>query len=106
MSSSNGTASGAGSVEAIESDIAQTRADLADTVDALSAKLDVKTRAKDSIHSVTDQVSDTVGGQVHALHDLATDDDGRPAKATIGVAGAVALAGAAIAALVVWRRTR
>lgn len=59
------------SVEAIEADIAQTRAELADTVDQLAAKLDVKTRAT-----------------------------------TWGAGGAMAVIGAAAAALFVWRRKR
>ncbi len=42
----------------IRAEIEQTRADLADTVDALSAKLDVKARAGDKAHELKQSVAD------------------------------------------------
>ena len=71
---------------AIEADIIRQREELARTVDALSAKLDVKARAE---HKVAD------------LKSAATTDAGRPRPALLLVAGAT-LAGVAI--LVWWRR--
>ena len=107
---SNGTASGdqdkSPSVAAIEADIAHTRAELADTVDQLTAKLDVKTRTKERIHHTSDQVTETVVGQVHALREHATDEDGRPTRATLGAGGAAVLVAVAVVVLVVWRRRR
>jgi hypothetical protein len=67
----------------IEADIIRQREELARTVDALSEKLDVKTRAE---HKVAD------------LKDAATTDSGRPRPALVLAAGA-AVAGAA---LLVW----
>jgi hypothetical protein len=69
----------------IEADIVRQREELARTVDALSAKLDVKARAE---HRIAE------------LKDSATTDTGRPRPALLVAAG-IALAGAA--ALVWWR---
>jgi hypothetical protein len=44
----------------IREEIEATRADLADTVDALSTKLDVKAQAKSKAHEVQATVSDTL----------------------------------------------
>ncbi|NHA68852.1 DUF3618 domain-containing protein [Phycicoccus flavus] len=77
--------------DVIEAHIAATRQDLAETIDALGAKLDVRTRASD---------------RVHRALGVAPDGEPRPTKATQAVlAGAVAVAAFA-AAVVVWRRDR
>lgn len=70
----------------IEADIVRQREELARTVDALSAKLDVKARAGDKIAN---------------LKDAATTDTGRPRPELVIAAGAV-LAGVVL--LVWWRR--
>ncbi|MBR7743752.1 DUF3618 domain-containing protein [Phycicoccus sp. BSK3Z-2] len=77
--------------ERIEAHIEETRQDLAETVDALGAKLDVRSRARD-------RWRETVG--------VADDGHTRP-SATIraALAGVVAVA-AATAAVLVWRRGR
>ena len=67
----------------LEADIARQRAQLAETVDALSHKLDVKEQAS---HKVAE------------LKDAATTDSGRPRPAL------VLAAVAAVALLVWWRR--
>jgi Protein of unknown function (DUF3618) len=72
--------------DAIREDIERTRADLADTVDALQAKVDVKHRA---------QV------KAHELKDRATTSTGKPRPELVGgVAAAVLL----VVGLVWWRR--
>jgi hypothetical protein len=78
----NGLARDPGSIEA---DIIRQREELARTVDALSAKLDVKARAE---HRMAD------------LKDSATTDSGRPRPALVLTAG---IAVAAAVALVWWR---
>lgn len=83
----NGSAGQDADVERLERDAAGTRADLADTVDALTAKLDVKSRAK---HGADAQLARAQ----HAVADVrrtATDRDGRPLP-QVWVAGGVALA--------------
>ena len=73
--------------DAIRADIERTREELAETVDALHAKLDVKTQAKERLARVKDH---------------ATTDAGRPRPELVaGVLGAVLL----VAGLVWWRRS-
>ena len=76
MSSRNGTTPTA---DQLEADIAQQREDLAETIDALQAKLDVKARAKDGL----------------------TTDSGKPRPQVLAAAG---LAIAAVVGYVVYRR--
>jgi len=70
---------------AIEADIERQREQLAETVDALTAKLDVKARA---------------GAKAADVLDAATTDSGKPKPQLLG---AVAAALAATALLVWWR---
>ena len=72
----------------IEADIERQRDELASTVDALHARLDVKTRAKHKAEDVRDRV---------------TTEDGRPRPELLGAAGLVL---AVVAGLVVLRRRR
>jgi hypothetical protein len=72
--------------DAIRADIEQTRADLAETVDALHAKLDVKAQAKAKVAGVKDSV---------------TTDTGKPRPQVLAAAaGALVL----VAVVVWWRR--
>ncbi|QIM21878.1 DUF3618 domain-containing protein [Phycicoccus sp. HDW14] len=73
--------------EEIEAHIAATREALAETVDALGAKLDVRARAADRVATVRASL---------------TDEQGRPTAPAWG--GLAAAAG--LTALVVWRRSR
>lgn len=85
----NGTAAESGqSAEEIEADIARTRAELAHTVDELTARFDVKARVQERVQEVRDR---------------ATDDRGRPTPATMAIGGAVVVA---IVVTVIWRRRR
>ncbi|UFN44449.1 DUF3618 domain-containing protein [Nocardioides okcheonensis] len=74
--------------EELEAEIAQQRERLAETVDALTDKLDVKAQAR---HKVAD------------LKDAATTDDGTPRAEVLAAAGSL-LAMAVV--LVVWRLRR
>jgi len=73
---------------AIEADIERQREHLAQTVDALTAKLDVKSRAEAKAADVLD---------------AATTDSGKPRPELVGI---VAAALAATALLVWWRQRR
>jgi hypothetical protein len=72
--------------EAIEADIQRQREELANTVDALHERLDVKTRAKE---------------KAAELKDRATTDTGKPRPE---VAALTAAAFAGLIGVVVWRR--
>lgn len=74
--------------EELEAEIARQRQQLAETVDELTAKLDVKAQAQ---HKVAD------------LKDAATTDDGSPRPEVLAAAGSL-LAMAVV--LVVWRLRR
>ena len=74
--------------EALEADIARQREQLADTVDALQAKLDVKAQAQ---------------AKVVALKDRATTDTGAP-RPELAAGAAAALV--VLVALIVWRKRR
>jgi len=111
-SDSNG-AGDSPSIEELQENIEQTRAELGETVDALSAKLDVKGRTKQRLSHTKDQAGAKVHDtQVKAARlaaqakDKATDQQGKPKPAVLGGAGAVAAVLVAGVVLLVWRRVR
>ena len=77
-------------IDEIQSDIEQTRKELGETVEALSAKMDVKQRTKDKAAETKEAVVDSAHAIQHA-----TIDDGR-AKITIPAATAVIVGAAAL----------
>jgi ElaB/YqjD/DUF883 family membrane-anchored ribosome-binding protein len=83
-------------IEDIQADIAQTRNELGQTVEALSDKLDVKTRAKEKATVTKERIVE----KADTLRHTATDNP----KRTVPVA-AVVLIGALVG-IVVWRRRR
>jgi hypothetical protein len=80
----------------IRAEIEETRAELGETVDALSAKLDVKGRLDDKKAEVTEVAKAKVNeGVVTAkqtaarVQEVATDDQGKPTPPAIGAAAGV-----------------
>jgi MYXO-CTERM domain-containing protein len=86
------------SPEEIQADIEVQREQLAQTVDQLSHKLDVKAQTKAKVEDVKDQTR----VKVAEVKDLSTTDDGKPRPEVLGAAVAV-VAGLA---LLVWLRRR
>ena len=84
----------------LEADIARTREDLADTVDQLSAKLDVKTR----IRNRAAEAKDAATVQVQSARQHLVDVDGKPRPTTLGVGGGVLAAIAAVVLVKLWLR--
>ncbi|WP_051551276.1 DUF3618 domain-containing protein [Nocardioides sp. URHA0020] len=84
----------------VQADIERTRADLADTVDQLTAKLDVKTRVRNSLADTKDDAT----AQLRRLQDRATDDEGKPTPTTLGIGGGTLAAVLAVIVLALWRR--
>jgi hypothetical protein len=96
-------------IEEIQADIAQTREELGRTVDALSAKLDVKARAKGQVAATRQRAMvqlDTARARATVLgaraKDATTSDSGNLKPAV--PAGAVALALVGVGVLLLWRR--
>ncbi|GAT09743.1 hypothetical protein AU197_14380 [Mycobacterium sp. IS-1590] len=83
-------------VDDIQADIEQTRHELGETVEALQAKLDVKTRAKEKV----DETKERVAEKADTLRHTATDNP----KQTVPVAAIVAIL--AVVGIIVWRRRR
>jgi Protein of unknown function (DUF3618) len=84
----------------LEADIARTREDLADTVDQLTAKLDVKARVR---NRATD-ARDAATAQVRSARQHLVDADGKPRPTALGVGGGVLAAIAAVVLVKLWRR--
>lgn len=98
------------SVDDIQADIEATRNELGQTVEALTAKLDVKAQAQHKVDDTRELIADKAqavrakGSQVGSqVVDVATDDDGR-VRPVFPVA-ALALV-AVIVGVVIWRRRR
>lgn len=72
--------------EELEAEIAVQRGQLADTVDELAAKLDVKSQAQQKVASLRDSI---------------TTDDGRPRNEVLAAAGSLVAMGVV---LLLWRR--
>ncbi len=93
------------SPEQIQADIEQTRQQLGETVDALSAKMDVKGRARDRAVATRQQTVARVEAARRRATDAATNADGnvRPA---VPAGAAVVVVAAATIAVIAWRRRR
>ena len=106
-------------IDELQTDIDQTRKELGETVEALTAKMDVKQRTKDKAaetkeavldkaaetkETVLDKAAETKEAVLDKAHAVqhATIDDGR-AKVTVPVA-AVVVVGTAALVWLLWRR--
>lgn len=99
------------SADEVEADLERTREDLGRTVDALSAKLDVKSQTQQKLRAAKQRAIEQAhvvrgrGEQVVArVRDTVTDDRGKLTP-TVSLAATTFLA-AVIAVVVVWWRRR
>ena len=101
-------------IDDIQADIEHTRKELGETIEALSAKADVKGRAKkkaaDTKDSITEKVYETKEIALKKAHaaqsaarDAVTDDTG---SVKPPIAALIAAAAVLVVSLVVWRRRR
>ena len=86
------------SPEEIQEEIELQREQLAETVDQLTHKLDVKAQSKAKVEDVKAQTK----VKVAEVKDLSTTDDGKPRPEVLGAAAAVVVG----IALIVWLRRR
>lgn len=77
-------------VAELEADLARTRADLADALDQLTAKLDVKARVSSRVGRTADRAAQVAG----SVRDQATGPDGKPTATAWAAVGGTVLAGA------------
>jgi uncharacterized protein DUF3618 len=84
--------------EEIQEDIEQQREQLAQTVDQLGHKLDVKAQGKAKIEDVKAQTQ----AKLAEVKDVSTTDDGKPRPEVIGAAAAVLVG----VAMIIWLRRR
>jgi len=94
----------------VRAEIAATREELGETVDALSAKLDVKARveekktaAQETVKAKVNEGVDVAKTQAHRLQEAATDEQGKPTPPAIGAAAG---AGFLLVLLLLLRRRR
>lgn len=99
------------SPEEIQAEIEQTRRELGDSVEALTAKLDVKTRAREKVDASRQQAADqlqsarrSVSGTAARGKDAVTDERGRLRPAVPATAGVIAVG--VVVAVLVWRWRR
>jgi Protein of unknown function (DUF3618) len=101
------------STQEIQADIEHTRKELGETIEALTAKLDVKQRAREKVGETRDAAVarlHVAKGQALDLTDRAkagaTDDEGRPTTTAMAGAGTALVVLVTVAVLVIWRRRR
>jgi hypothetical protein len=100
------------SADELQADIERTRAQLGNTVDALSEKLDVKAQTRHKVESLkqggaakVDAVRARSGEAATKARNAATDGHGKP-KTGLLAGAALAAVLLAAGAMVVWRRRR
>ena len=84
--------------EEIQEDIEQQREQLAQTVDQLGHKLDVKAQSKAKVEDVKAQTQ----AKLAEAKELSTTDDGKPRPEVLGAAAAVVVG----VAMIIWLQRR
>lgn len=92
MTQKNGATSGKPDVDALRTEIAQTRADLGETVQALAAKADVKARAKEQVEHTKQKVRTQAAEATQKARDVALTASERVRTAAAQARGTAAAA--------------
>jgi ElaB/YqjD/DUF883 family membrane-anchored ribosome-binding protein len=92
--------------DAIRADIETTRAELGDSVEALAAKADVKSRAKETVAAAKDRAKDTAQVATERAKGTAQQVGETVRQRPAPVAGALAAVAAAVGAVLMIRRRR
>ncbi|HEX2774305.1 MAG TPA: DUF3618 domain-containing protein [Micromonosporaceae bacterium] len=100
------TGNGRGDAEALRAEIAQTREELGDTVQALAAKADVKARVRESAAQTKARVRQRAAETTAQLREQATHASAEARRAPVPWVAVAAGAVAAIVAVVVLSRRR
>jgi cobalamin biosynthesis Mg chelatase CobN len=93
VSEKNGSAGAKPDVNALRAEIAQTRAELGETVQALAAKADVKARAKEQVEQTKQKVKAQAVEATEKVREVAAAASGRVRHAGASARVAVAEAG-------------
>jgi len=100
-------------IEELQANIEQTRQELGETVDALTAKLDVKSRARARVNDTKLRARGQLTEVQARARDLttqarsrATTDEGKPAPAVLAGAAGVLVSVLLATGLVMWRKRR
>lgn len=92
-------------VAVLQADIERTREELAQTVDQLTAKLDVKSRVRDRAIETKDRAAAQLQSLREQAAERATDDDGKPTPVAMSIGGGVLAGLAAVVLVLMWRRS-
>lgn len=99
-------------IDQIQADVERTREDLAETVDALSAKLDVKTRTKQRLVDIRSRAAGRLDAAKIRTNQLtaqvkqkATDERGNPTPA-VRIGTGIVTASLVATSILVWHRRR
>lgn len=76
--------------EQLREEVERTREDLAETVDELAARLDVKSRVRESVNDTKERVRESANDASYRVREAVTEPDGSPKPAALAVAGGVA----------------
>ncbi|MBC9224994.1 DUF3618 domain-containing protein [Aeromicrobium sp. 636] len=76
-------------IHELRDEVERTREELADTVDELAAKFDVKSRVKDSANDFKDSTRESLNDFKDSTRESLTDQDGKPRPEVLALAAGI-----------------